>query len=299
MSTNEQLLERLETDLLLSGKADRTVKTYTAAVRQFLTRSGIERLVDVSEDDIRAYLVGLARQKMGRSTFSIKLCSLKFFFEKTLGRQWNTFGLTKPRTIRKLPVVLSRKEVWAILDRVKDPVYKACLTTIYSCGLRLSEGVRLSVPQIDADRLLLHISGKGGRDRMVPLPHATLEMLRKLWHLHHSPFWLFPAPERKGAQHSSKNNTEPVVGSTLHAAFHRALDETGIRKKAHIHTLRHSYATHLLEAGVNLRLIQSFLGHAHIHTTEIYTHLTCEVRAAAEKPIDGLMERPKPDRRRS
>jgi integrase len=154
-------------------------------------------------------------------------------------------------------VVLSRGEVWRILDEVRIPVYQVCLTTIYSCGLRLLEGGRLQVEQIDSARMQLHITGKGGRDRLVPLPAATLQMLRDHWRTHRSPIWLFPARTRKGLKHSIATNGGSIHRSSLQGAFRRARDKAGIRKRAHIHTLRHSYATHLLEDGVNLRLIQA------------------------------------------
>jgi len=227
-------------------------------------------------------------------TFSINLCGVKFFFQTTLGREWNIFDIARPKYDKKLPVVLSRGEVWGILDEVTIPVYQACLTTIYSCGLRLMEGATLSIPQIDSARMQLHISGKGGRDRLVPLPEGALLMLRDHWRTHRSPMWLFPARTRKGLKHSVATNAGPLNRSSLQGAFCRARDKAGIRKKAHVHTLRHSYATHLLEDGVNLRLIQSFLGHTSARTTQIYTHLTREVRATAKNPVNRLMQRPKP-----
>ncbi len=294
MKSNEQLLDRLATDLRLSGKAERTVEAYTGAARRFMRVSGIALLAEVTEDDLRSYLLGLVREKVSRGTFSINLCGLKFFFQITLGREWTIFDLARPKYDKKLPVVLSRGEVWAILDEVKIPVYRVCLTTIYSCGLRLMEGVTLSIPRIDSARMQLHISGKGGRDRLVPLPTATLHLLRSCWRTHRSPIWLFPAPTRKGLRHSIATNAGTIHRSSLQGAFSRARDKAGIRKKAHVHTLRHSYATHLLEDGLNLRLIQSFLGHSSARTTQIYTHLTREVRATAQSPVDRLMERPKP-----
>ena len=292
MKSNKQLLDRLATDLRLAGKAERTVEAYTGAVRRFMKVSGVTMLADVSEDDLRAYLEGMVRDKAARGTFSINLCGAKFFFQKTLGREWNIFDLARPKYDKKLPVVLSRDEVWRILEAVTIPVYQACLTTIYSCGLRLLEGATLSIPQIDSARMQLHITGKGGSDRLVPLPTPTLHMLRDHWRSHHSPLWLFPAPTRKGLKHSIATNAGPIHRSSLQSAFCRARDKAGIRKKAHVHTLRHSYATHLLEYGVNLRLIQTFLGHSSARTTQIYTHLTRDVRATAQNPVDRLMQRP-------
>jgi len=188
--------------------------------------------------------------------------------------------------------VLSRAELWRILDEVRIPVYRACLTTIYSCGLRLMEGARLAVPDVDGDRKMLHIHGKRGKDRYVPIPGSTLELLREHWRTHRSPQWLFPAPTRRGLSRALAGNAGPVTRSSLQGAFRRGLQKSGVHKRAHVHTLRHSYATHLLEEGVQLRIIQTYLGHKSSRTTDIYTHLTREVRKTAIDPINRLMKRP-------
>lgn len=295
-SYDHELLERLAEDLYLAGRSDRTVECYVAAVRRFSEVCG-KPLIDVEERDLCSYLADLTKKKVARGTHSIALCGTRFFFRKTLGREWDMLNIARPRYDKKLPVVLSREEVWRILGCVTIPVYQACLTTIYSCGLRLMEGATLSIPRIDSARMQLHISGKGGRDRYVPLPEATLHMLRDHWRTHRSEMWLFPAPTRKGLKHSIATNAGPVTRSSLQSAFCRARDKAGIHKKAHVHTLRHSYATHLLEDNVNLRLIQSYLGHTSSRTTELYTHLTREVRATGKNPIERLMQRPRPTSR--
>lgn len=132
---------------------------------------------------------------MSRSTCTVARCGIKFFYEQTLQRPWRTFELIRPAPEHKLPVVLSRQEVGRILTCVHHPRYRVCLSTIYACGLRLLEGVRLQVKDIDDDRKLLHIHlGKGSKDRYVPLPDACLEMLRQHWRTHRHPVWLFPGP---------------------------------------------------------------------------------------------------------
>ena len=178
MSCDADLLERMEKDLRLAGKAERTVEAYTGAVRRLVRRTG-KPLGEIEESDVREYLLDMVENQVARGTFSINLCGIRFFWKDTMGLDWKIFDLAKPRYDKKLPVVLSRDEVWRILDEVTIDVYRVCLTTIYSCGLRLLEGATLEIPQIDSARMQLHIHGKGGRDRFVPLPEGTLLMLRE------------------------------------------------------------------------------------------------------------------------
>jgi site-specific recombinase XerD len=274
-------------DLQLRGYAERTIEAYVHPVAQ-LARFYHASPDTLTEAQIRHYLLHLSTvQKVARSTHTIALCGLKFFYQQTLGRAWNVFDVARPKGEKKLPVVLSREEVWRILAAVRIPVYRVCLTTIYACGLRLVEGARLQVPDVDGARKLLHIHGKGAKDRFVPLPDATLALLREHWRTHHNPLWLFPATQRSHGDASA----DPISRSSLQSAFVRAVKPAGIHKRAHVHTLRHSYATHLLEAGVALQLIQEYLGHTSPRTTTIYTHLTRELRDGALEPINGLMPR--------
>jgi hypothetical protein len=169
------------------------------------------------------------------------------------------------------------------------PAYRVCATTIYTCGLRLLEAVGLRVGDVDGARALLHIHhGKGGMDRVVPLPAATLALLRTHWRTHRHPEWLFPAPPRREPASRQHRAVRPMHPTTLQRAFRQAVVASGVGKRAHIHTLRHSYATHLLEAGVSVLLIQQYLGHSSPSTTEIYAHVTRELREAALDPINGL-----------
>jgi len=284
------LRQRMIEDMQLRGFSSRTQECYVAAVRQLAQH--FHRSPDqLTEEDLRQYFLYLANEKqVARATATIALCGIKFFYERTLQRQWPTLRFVRPHREKKLPVILSREEVRRILAQVRIPVYRACLTTIYACGLRLLEGARLQVADVDSARMLLHIHGKGKTDRYVPLPEPTLQMLRSYWRTHRSPVWLFPAPTRHGLEHSLAHDGGPVTRSSLQSAFRRALQRTRIAKRAHVHTLRHSYATHLLEAGVNLRIIQENLGHRSARTTQIYTHLTREVRATLTDPLNQLMQ---------
>ena len=286
------LRHRMIQDLQLRGYADRTIEAYVHAVAQ-LAKFHHASPDGLTEEQIREYLLYLSTvKKVARATHTIALCGIKFFYQQTLRRDWTVLEVARPKGEKKLPVVLSRDEVWRILDQVRIAVYRVCLTTIYACGLRLMEGARLQVPDVDGERKLLHIHGKGGKDRYVPLPDGTLTLLREHWRTCRNPLWLFPTGTRS---HVAPLN-DPAVGhisrASLQSAFARAVKQSGVRKRAHVHTLRHSYATHLLEAGVNLRLIQEYLGHTSPRTTSIYTHLTREIRDAALSPINHLMARP-------
>ena len=285
------LRQRMIHDLQLRGYSDRTVEAYVRAVAQLAQfhHASPDRL---GEEQIRQYLLHLSTvQKVARGTHTIALCGIKFFYKETLARPWNVLDVARPKGEQKLPVVLSKGEVWRILDAIRIPVYRVCLTTIYACGLRLMEGARLQVPDVDGDRKLLHIHGKRAKDRYVPLPDATLALLRDHWRTHRNPLWLFPTITRARLATLTDPALGPITRVSLQSAFCRAVKKSGVHKRAHVHTLRHSYATHLLEAGVNLRLIQDALGHTSPKTTAIYTHLTRELRDAALQPINGLMQR--------
>jgi len=277
-------------DMQLRGLSARTQEAYARAVWQLAAY--YHRSPDqLTDQELRQYFLYLANEKkLARPTTTIALCGIKFFYEQTLKQNWPTLRFVRPPREWKLPVVLSRKEVRQILALVKLPVYRACLRTIYSCGLRLQEGTHLQVPAVDSARMLLHIHGKGKQDRFVPLPQATLQLLRAHWRTHRSPLWLFPAPTRHGLKHSLAHDGGPITRCSVQSAFLRAWQLSGINKRAHVHTLRHSYATHLLEAGFNLRLIQDYLGHRSPRTTALYTHLTREVRATATDPLNHLMQ---------
>ncbi len=269
------LRQRLIQDMQLHGLAAKTQDAYLRAVKQLAEH--YHKSPDlISEEELRLYFLYLKNEKHASpSAFTIALCGLKFFYQHTLQRAWATLELARPAREKKLPVVLSIAEVRLILGCLRRPHYRVCLTTIYSCGLRLQEGVHLQVADIDSERRMLHIRhGKGGKDRYVPLPDSTLALLRHYWSTHRHPLWLFPAPTRAGVPLSSA--TQPM-------------DVSGVHKAASVHTLRHSYATHLLEAGVSLRLIQAYLGHSSFQTTTLYTHLTRETEAPAAEAINRVM----------
>jgi site-specific recombinase XerD len=277
-------------DLRLRGYSPRTEEAYVHAAKQLAAHYRLSPEL-ITEAQLRDYFLYLTNEKkLAPASFTIALCGIKFLFERTLQREWKLLDLVRPRREKKLPVVLSHEEVTPILHCVRLPVYRVCLTTIYACGLRLSEGARLEVPDVDSSRMVLHIHGKGGQDRYVPLPVKTLERLREHWRTHRSPRWLFPAPVRRGTRYFVPEGAGPVSRSSLQSAFVRALRASGVTKRAHVHTLRHSYATHLLEDRTDSRTIQVYLGHRSLRTTQIYTHLTQQIHASARDPINRLMD---------
>ncbi|MFC1975869.1 tyrosine-type recombinase/integrase, partial [Chloroflexota bacterium] len=275
--------QRMIEDMQLRGLAVRTQDSYVRAVRQLAEYYG-KSPAQLSEEELRQYFLYLKNEHpYASSSCMVALCGVKFFYEHTLKRAWPILDFIKPVQTKRLPVVLSREEVQRLLVCVRRPHYRVCMSTIYSCGLRLLEGVQLQVSQIDSDRMLLHIRGaKGGKERCVPLPQRTLELLRGYWRCHHHPEWLFP-----GLQAGAPG---PMDGSGVGRALRAALAESGIVKAGTVHTLRHSWATHLLEAGVNLRLIQIWLGHSSLTTTAIYTHLTVKAETMATETINALMD---------
>lgn len=278
------LCQRMIEDMQLHGFAVKTQEAYVRAVQQLAQHYG--RSPDqLDEEDLRRYFLYLKNEKrVSRSTCTQVLCGIKFFYETTLGREWKTFALVRPGREQKLPVVLSVEEVGRILGCVRRQRHRVCLSVIYACGLRLGEGVGLQVGDIDSGRMQVHVrGGKGNKDRYVPLTEPTLALLRDYWRVHRHPQWLFPAQTPVGiAMHQAP---KPMDESGVQKAFKAALQESGVSKAASVHSLRHAYATHLLEAGVNLRLIQAYLGHSSPQTTAIYTHLT---RKAEDLAVEAL-----------
>lgn len=283
-----ELRKRMIECLQLRGLSERTQESYVRAVRQLAEH--YHKSPDlINEEELRQYFLHIKNVKhYARNTSTIAICGIKFFYERTLERNWSIFGILRAPREKRLPVILSREEVCRILSRLRLPRYRVCLSTIYSCGLRLQEGINLRVADIDSGRSLLHVRhGKGAKDRYVPLPERTLELLREYWKTHRNPTLLFPA---EGRNHIDlAKSTEPMSKSSVQQAFRAALKASGNNKRASVHTLRHSWATHLLEAGVNLRLIQEWLGHSSPATTSVYTHLTVKAEQLGAVAINQIM----------
>jgi integrase/recombinase XerD len=284
------LRERMIEDMQLRGLSPKTQEAYLRHVRQLAVHC--KKSPDkVTEEDLREYFLYLKNEKrVARATCTQALCGIKFFFEHTMGRDWKTFELVRPAKEKKLPVVLSQEEVRRVLGCLRSFRHHVCLSTIYSCGLRLREAVHLQVADLDSDRMMIHVrKGKGGKDRYVPLPDCTLTLLRQYWSTHRHPRWFFPTRTPRGVPLSEA--TGPISTSSINKALSAACLESGIQKHVTPHTLRHSYATHLLEAGVNLKRIQVYLGHSSLKTTSIYTHLTRDGEDRAAEVINQVMDK--------
>jgi integrase/recombinase XerD len=281
------LFTRFSEDLQLKGLSQKTIKMYTRALKQ-LTKHYQKSPEKISDEELRQYfLYNKNVRKWSRVASTISLCGIKYFYTLTLKREWTSLKFIRPEKEKKLPAILSREEVKSILNRVEFPHHRACLKVIYSLGLRIGEGTSLKVSDIDSGRMFVHIHrSKGNKDRYIPLPQRTLEILRAFYKMHRNPVWIFPAPGR-GRYSKMSVSKIPIPISSIQIAFRDAKKAVGIHKHVSVRHLRHSYATHLLEAGVNLRYVQQYLGHNNPNTTMVYTRL---IKQDLEEPTRILNE---------
>lgn len=275
--------------LQLAGMSERTQQCYTRAVRQLV--DFYEKTPEqISEPELEDYF--LHRRNMDTwspATLRIAYSGIKFFFLNVLQRDWHIFTYLNAKRERRLPCILSKEEVFRILEHVTTFHNYTFLTTVYACGLRISEALNLQVSDIDSQRMMIHVHrGKGAKDRYVPLPHETLGLLRRYWLTHKNPTLIFPALGR--GHNQGPTATTPMAIDSVQGAFRRAKFAAGIKKRrVSVHTLRHCYATHLLEEGVNPRIIQRYLGHSNLETTMVYFHLTQKGTEDAYHIIDNAM----------
>jgi len=227
-------------DMQLRGLAPATQHAYLRYVEQLAVFTG--KSPDLATDeDFRQFFLDLHKQRgCSRSTATVAIAAFKFLFEHTLQRPWPRLDLFRPRAVQTLPVILSVDEVWRILSQLDHPTYYTCLATIYTCGLRISEGINLQVSWIDSARMQLQVrGGKGFKDRYIPLPARTLTLLRRQWLTHRNPVWLFPAGA--GARKDPHTATVPITGTSLRRAFQHPRLAAGVTKQACVHSLRHSW----------------------------------------------------------
>ena len=282
------LRQRMIDDLKLRNRSPRTIETYISMVTRFAKFHGCSPEV-LGPEEVRAYQKHLRDSGASWSIFNQTVSALKFLFGVTLHFAWSVEQIPYGRKPRKLPVVLSQDEVVRLIGAVDHPVYRMALLTAYAAGLRITETMALKAEHIDSARMMLHVEqGKGQKPRLVPLSEVLLAELREYWRsgrprVKGSP-WLFPSEDPK----------RPLHTTTIEKACQRARAAAGITKHATPHTLRHCYATHLLETGTDLRTVQALLGHSSLSTTAIYTHVQRKLVTATKSPLDaiGPLKRP-------
>ena len=282
MVTLDNWQARMREDMQLRDFSERTRGAYELAVKLFLRWAECEPEA-LDEAQVRAYVLHLREKGQSPSTINIAVCGMRFFFTYTVPRDWRVFELLRVKHPSKLPIVLSTSEVRTLLASIRHPVRRMALTTIYALGLRLGEGLRLESGHIDGDRLFVAVrNGKGAKDRSVPLPRPLLVRLRRYWKEERPkvPGSFLFVPER---------GESPLHETTLQKTFTAVQRECVPQKHATIHTLRHSYATHLVESGISVRTIQQLMGHKSMKTTEVYLHVTRPGTERLQDVLDRLM----------
>ena len=273
------LRQRMIDDLKVRNRSARTIQSYIAHVANFARHFGKSPEL-LGPEEIRQYQVYLVEQRrVSWSNFNQAVCALRFFYRHTLGRDWAVTHIPFPRQPKTLPVVLSQAEVIRLFDAIRSLKLRAMLMTAYAAGLRLSEVTHLQVSDIDSQRMVIRVRlGKGQKDRYVMLAPTLLEVLRLYWRAERPTNWLFP----------SKSKEQPINHSVVQRACHQAGIDAGLTKRATVRSLRHSFATHLIETGTDIRVIQTLLGHSHVSTTQIYTHVSAKTVRATESPLELL-----------
>jgi len=269
------LRRRIIDDMSLSNLSPATQRSYLHAVTKFGRYCG--RSPDrLGLEDVRAFQIYLVSQRISWPALNQTVCALRFFYGVTLDRAEMPERIAYARTPRKLPTILSADEVVRLLEAVPSLKARTALTTAYAAGLRVSEAVSLKLADIDSDRMLIQVHhGKGAKDRTVMLSPQLLGILRTYWRLARPAEWLFPG-----------RGDKPIDVQVLHAACRSAAKAAGLVKKVSVHTLRHSFATHLLESGVDIRIIQVLLGHNSPSTTALYTQVATTTIAKTQSPLD-------------
>jgi integrase/recombinase XerD len=274
--------------LKLKGLQPKTIEAYSRAIRRVGDYFD-HQIDDLTEADLMDYFTDL-RATHSWSSVKLDLYGLKFYHEHVLKKPWVAPGLIKPPRSQRLPDIVTVEETERIFLATQVLSYRVFFFTLYSLGLRLGEGLRLTVADIDAARKRVHIrDAKGNKDRLVPLPTATYQLLRRFWQRHRNPVLLFP--NRHGGLPGARTARTPLDRGGVQKALRAVVESCGLKKNISPHSLRHAYATHLVEAGVELTEVQRILGHHSILTTVRYTHLTDQTKHHAIERINALMDR--------
>ncbi|QUH31943.1 tyrosine-type recombinase/integrase [Vallitalea guaymasensis] len=266
-------------ELTIQGYSSKTKKCYISHIKRFIDYIKKD-IIEITETDVKMYLSYLMEKECSHSYVNQTISSIKFLNEHVLHKLKLTVYVERPKKERKLPNVLSKKEVKSILASLQNNKHKTLLALIYSSGLRVGEVVKLKINDIDSQRMLIKIEqGKGNKDRYVMLSESILLQLRKYYKEYRPNKWLFEGADK------DKHITE----RTVQRIFKNACEKGCVMKKVSVHSLRHSFATHLLESGTDIRYIQELLGHSSSKTTEIYTHVTNKNIMSIKSPLDDIM----------
>lgn len=273
------LRQRFIDDLRLRNYASRTVETYVSQIAMFAKHFGKSPEV-LGPNEVRDYQLHLLARKRSWSTFNQAVCALRFLYGTTLGRPEQLPMIPYGKKPKSLRSVLAAKEVLRLIDAADTPRDRVFLEVAYGCGLRLSELIHLQVCDIDSARMVIHVrQGKGAKDRLVPLSRRLLADLRAYWRLYRPLTWLFPGD----------NPAQPISAANMQRRLRQLVKRVGLTKHCSMHTLRHSYATHLLEAGVDVFTVQMLLGHRHLETTTVYLHVSTQRLQQTPSLLDLLV----------
>jgi integrase/recombinase XerD len=279
---NEKLIEGLslcEQKFVLKSFSVSTIKIYLGALTNFFSFFRTRNFEEVTKDEVESYVYHLkSKYKISDAKQNLVINAIKAYYEHVLGKPREYYDIQRPKKSKSLPNVFSKEEVKLLLENPKNIKHKAILLTIYSAGLRISEAINLRVKDIHSDEGKIFVKdSKGKKDRNTVLSPILLSVLRTYYKTHKPSYWLFEGQD--GGKYSSKS---------IQNILRKAIDNSGVNPWGTVHTLRHSFATHLLQEGVNLRLIQSMLGHRSSKTTEIYTHILSINNKTVKSPLDFL-----------
>jgi integrase/recombinase XerD len=278
--TVSPLRQRMIRDMELAGLSVNTQQGYLRAVEALQRQTG-RRPDRLTEEQVYQYVLWLRDTKgVPKGTFQPHWYGIKFLYFRTLGVDWPLFTRKKVRPPRRqrLPQAIAWDDGRRLIAQIRQPGYRLCCSFMLALGLRINDARHLTVPAIDSKNMIVRVIGKGNKERLLPLPEALLRALRAYWPSHRNPHLLFP----------NRQGTAPFCEKSLRGAFNDARDRLGISNHITPHSLRHGFATHLLEQGADLRIVQLFLGHADLASTQIYTHMTVPMRDDLRLRLDGM-----------